>query len=436
MHSALYNPLQPMHHKQRLWVAIMALVCLVAAGLAPRAFAANWEQPAAELARQIAALAGPGPARLVLRNNSALSAAEIPSVRRQLERNLRSYGILAGPSDSATEIRVTLSQNQQGGLWVAEILEGTESRVTMLPVALPAAATLSGGPNLTLRRTLLFAQPGQILDAAVLNIDGGPLLLVLSPDRIAAYTRNANTLAAIGAASTPDWRESRSFPIPHTRPYPRDPRGRIVPAQDHLFDAWLPGVLCTGTALGGQLSVSCSDSDDPWPVSSTQRAFYNASRDNFTGLLAPGYGIDLAPFYQAAEIPRPTGPALLLAEIDGRVLLLDNSTLKPVSGTADWGSDLALIRSSCGSGAQLLVDGSGAAAAGDTLRAWEIPGREAIPVSPPLPIDGAITALNATPGTTEAAITQAVMIVRHDPADLSDTNGTRYEVWNVAALCN
>jgi hypothetical protein len=115
---------------------------------------------------------------------------------------------------------------------------------------------------------------------------------------------------------------------------------------------------------------------------------------------------------------------MLLNTVDGRVMLIENSTLKPVSGANDWGSDFAVVRSECGSGVQVLVSGSGAATAADSLRAYEIVGRESIAVSAPLSVDGAVTAVHAASGGTGATV-----IVRKDAPP-------RYEVWNVSALCN
>jgi hypothetical protein len=412
--SARYNPPQRMIFRPRFVVAA-ALLCLLAQAHA----AGPWEQPAADLARQIAALTGPGPARLVIRNNSSLPAGEIPAIRLLLERDLRGYGVIAGSAESATTIRVTLSQNALGGLWVAEVQEGTESRVAMLPVALGTAAPAVASSAITLRRTPLIAAPDPILDAAVT----GDRLIVLEPEQIVVYAKNAAAFTAPGAAS-PAWMQTQAFPVTHSRAFPRDLRGRIFAAQDHLFDAYLPGVLCSGANAGAQLTVSCADSDDPWPITSAQRAFYSDLRDYFTGILAPGYAMDLAPFYNAADLPRPAGAAVLMNPVAGGVLLIENATAKPVSGAGDWGSDFAVIRSGCGTGAQVLVAGSGAAAAGDTLRAFEISGREAIAVSAPLPIDGAVTAISPASGGAAATI-----VVRRDAP-------LRYEVSNVAALCN
>lgn len=425
MKHAGYNPPQRMTSSMRLVFAMAAVVWLL-----PAAHAANWEKPAADLAKQIAGLAGPGPARLVLRNNSILGASEIPAIRRLLERDLRGYGILPGTSDSATLIRVTLSENLRGGLWVAEVEEGTETRLAMLPVSLTAVSPAGGSPNITLGRTLVLTQTAPVLDAVLFSADGEQRLVVLEPERIVVYVKNSNLLvattgaAAAGTGNDSEWAQIQTFDIPHTRAFPRDVRGRLFSAQDHLFDAYLPGVACSGSNAGAQVTIACSDSDDPWPVAQSQRAFYNSMRDYYTGVLAPGLGMDLPAFYEAATLPRPSGPALLLTSVNSNVMLVENNAALRVNGTADWGSDLAVVHSSCGTGAQVLVPGTGAAAGGDSLRAYEIPGREAIPVSAPLPVDGAVMAMESVADATSAT----VIVRREQPA--------RYEVWNVAALCN
>ena len=420
-----YNPPQRMIFRSGFVGFTAALVCVLLISLPMPAHAATppasqFDQPAADLSRQIAALTGPGPAKLVIHNSSTLPNGEIPVIRQLLEHDLRALGVTTGSSDSATIIRVTLSQNLRGGLWVAEVDEGTETRVAMLPVNLQTPTSTTPGPTLTLRRTLLLTASEPILDAALI----AGRLIVLEPDRLVVYAKNTSALPAASA----DWSESQTLSITHARSFPRDLRGRIFPESDHLFDAWLSGVLCTGSNDAAQLAVSCAESDDPWPITTAQHAFYSAMRDYFTGILAPGYPFELQPFYNAADLPRPTGSAILLNQLNGNVLLIENNAAKLVSGANDWGSDFAVIRSGCGSGAQVLVSGSGAAAGGDSLRAFEISGREAIAVSPPLPIDGAITAINPAPDSTSANV-----IVRRD-APLRWP--TLYEVWNVAPLCN
>jgi hypothetical protein len=397
----------------------------------PAAHAANWEQPASDLAKQIAALTGPGQAKLTIRNESSLAAAEVPQIRRLLERDLRGFGVVAGENESATLIRVTLSENLRGGLWVAEVVEGTETRLTMLPVTLGSAATTRSGASLMLRRTFVIAETDPVLDAQMFSVGTFERLVVLEPERILTYVRNAAPLAVVGSAA-PNWVVDQQFAILHTRPYPRDVRGKLVTGQDHLFDAFLPGVLCTGTSTGAQIAVVCADSDDPWPVGTTipgapgggQRAFYNAMRNYYTGILAPGFGMEMPPFYQMSDLARPTGTGMLLNTVDGRVMLIENNTLKTVNGASDWGGDFAVIRSECGTGVQVLVSGTGAAAMEDSLRAYEIAGRETVAVSAPLPLEGTVMSIHTTKDGTSATV-----IVRRDMP-------VRYEVWNGSALCN
>jgi hypothetical protein len=114
---------------------------------------------------------------------------------------------------------------------------------------------------------------------------------------------------------------------------------------------------------------------------------------------------------------------MLFNGIDGRVVLVENNTLKPVTGARDWGSDLAAIHSACGSGMQVVTSASGAAPT-DSLRAYEIPGREATPVSAPLALDGPVMALWPSSDGTSAM----VVIQTMQPA--------LYEVYSVSALCN
>ena len=115
---------------------------------------------------------------------------------------------------------------------------------------------------------------------------------------------------------------------------------------------------------------------------------------------------------------------MLVNSVDGRVMLMESNVLKPVNGANDWGSDIAVIRSECGSGVQVVVSGSGAAAVSDSLSAFEIAGREAIAVSARLTVEGAVTAIHAA-----ADGASAMVIVRRDAP-------MRYEVWDGSALCN
>lgn len=417
----LYNSPQRMNFKLRLFVIAVTLTLLL-----PQAQGASWEQAAASLARQIATLAGPGPVQLTLRNQSSLKADDLPQIRQMLEQDLRSLGIVPGGNDSATLIRVTLSQNLHGGLWVAEVQEGTEIRVTMLPVNLDASPAEPGGPTLTLRAEPIITEPEPVLDAQVFSSAGEQRLVLLESWQVVVYARRTATPTGITTTPTRSspWIEEQRLSIPYIANFSRDMRGRIVAAQDHLFNAYLPGVMCRGADNGPAITLACGGSDDPWPVTPTQRAFYDSARNYFMGVLAPGFGVRLAPFYQAAEISNAGGAAMLLDNVDGSAVLVQNNQTAPVNGTNNWGSDLAAIHSSCGSGTQVLVSGSGAAKGSDNLRAYEISGREAVPASAPIQVPGEVTAI--WPSNSGDS---AVVVIDKPDSD-------EYEVWSVAASCN
>jgi hypothetical protein len=153
------------------------------------------------------------------------------------------------------------------------------------------------------------------------------------------------------------------------------------------------------------------------------KAFYNSARNYFTGVVTPGVGVDLPAFYAAVLIPRAAGgAALLLSGIDGNLRLVENGAMRSTAGTRDWGSDFTVMRSGCGAGTQVIASSSGEALS-DSLRAFEIPAFEALPVSNSLALNGTLTALwTAQDGKS------ALAVVRNTAGE--------FEVDRVTALCN
>lgn len=392
----------------------------------------RWTQPAAELAGQIADILGPGQAQLSVRNVSTIQTSEIPGIRKILEQDLKARGVLAGGTESANAIRVTLSENARERLWVAEVVEGSETRVAMVHVDAIAAIPVAAHEGIVLRRERI----GQLSNRERKKLEIDPILaaaeinghlVVMFADRISAFSGSGD-----------GWIESNTFAM--ERKLGRDPRGLIVPASDGgTFKAYAPGTECTGSYSlplngGNQDSgwtVHCRASDDPWPVYQSAdassapalKAFYNTARDYFTGVVTPNLGVDLPTFYSAGMIPRAAGgAALLLTGVDGKVQMVENGALRTVAGTRDWGSDFAVVRSGCGAGTQVIVSSSGEAVS-DSLRAFEIPASEALPESSAVAMNGTVSALwTAQDGKSSLAVVR-------------DAAG-QYEVDRVTASCN
>jgi len=392
----------------------------------------RWVQPAAELAGQIADILGPGQAQVTVRNLSTIQAGEIPAIRKLLELDLKAHGIIASGGESANAVRVTLSENVRERLWVAEVVEGSETHVAMVHVDASTATVAVADARMVLQKEkitgLSIRLGGIVLDDPVLaatEINGH--FVVMFADQISIFSPIPG-----------GWTESNTFLM--EKRLSRDPRGVLLAnAGGGSFTAYAPGAECVGSyslPLSGPMadsgwSVRCHTSDDPWPIYQSAdasglpplKAFYNPARDYFTGVVAPSIGVDLPAFYSAGLIPRAAGgAALLVTEIDGKVSIAENDALRNVAGTRDWGSDFAMVRSGCGAGTQVIASSSGEAV-NDSLRAFEIPALEAVPESGPLAMDGTVTALwTAQDGKSAFAVVR-------------DTAG-EYEVDRVSALCD
>ncbi len=419
----------------------MRLIWLVAAlaglaGVAAQAAQDAWEEPASELAEQIAAILGPGQAHLTIRNLSSISNDEIPVIRRLLGDDLKAHGVVMAGAESANTIRVTLSESAKDRLLVAEIDEGTQTQVAMVDLGPVLTQTATAQERMELYKEIdlsaaaLANGSAAIYGDPVITIaEAGTRLFVLRKDSVMIFVHNADHGRTVEASLALDLK----------RPMPRDPRGVLIAATDgDGFTAFTPGTECRGAfaapaeaaaPLRNGWTVNCHASDEPWPIavdaSGTPqlKAFYNSARDYFTGVVSPSVGVDLPAFYAAALVPRPAGnAALLIGGIDGKVQMAENGALKTVLGTRDWGSDYAVLRSGCGAGVQVIASGSGEAA-NDSLRAYELPPLEAVPSSAPLAIDGTVTALWTAPDG------KSVLAVVRNSAN-------QYEVDRVTALCN
>jgi hypothetical protein len=111
------------------------------------------------------------------------------------------------------------------------------------------------------------------------------------------------------------------------------------------------------------------------------------------------------------------------SEAGGQFRVSDGGSLKALAGSRDWGSDVVGVQSGCGSGAQLLATASGDGVE-DSLLAYEVEGRDAVAVSPPLPLDGQVTAL--WPASGPAAATMV----------LEGGQPLEYEAYSVSVVCN
>lgn len=403
MEAANYNSLFRMTGlKRHFWGSIFALLLMANSG-----FASNLSAPATDFARMIAGVTGPGVITLEVTNSSSLTKSDAADIQHTLENQLRTAGVRFGSNANAsTDVHVTLSENLEGYLWVAEISQGTQTQVQMISVPRTETPVAThGGPSVTIRKTLLFSQPVQILDAYV---DGNRMTL-LDAKSIETFSMNGGS-----------WQSDQAVPFTASHNFPRDLRGLLVPQKDHQADVYLPGTVCNVSANSG-MGVSCHDGDDPWPLG-PKSALFNSGRNYFTGALFPASGRPTGPFYSLVAIPRPSYSLLMTTGLDGRVHLNDGVNERVLPSTSDWGSDISAVNSKCGNGTLVLVTTAGDDTVADSLRAFEIPDRDPVQVSAPLDFPGPITAL-WTHGDAATAITH-------------NLRTGSYEAYSVSITCN
>jgi hypothetical protein len=395
---------------------------------------------ARQLAQKIATASGPGAFALEFTNRSSLDEKSVREVRSALEAQLHVEGVHITKVEQATgTIEVVLSESLRDYVWTAVIAIGSDERkVALVSVPRPpTGAAFAPVMSIVLKTVLLFAQEESMLDVALVDMQGGSRLIVLGDDAVSIYRHQGAGPSWNSAAS---WERETSLPIIHGRAFPRDLRGRLQLRRDHLFDVYLPGVFCRSTPNAvAPLTLACSDTDDPWPLTpdDSVRAFYASTRNFFTGALSPGIGkiSNVPSFYAAAALQRSSYTLWIFAAVDGSFHLVDGVTDQAIrAANSKWGSDLAAVHSSCGTGTQLLVSESDDiahdtlrdtlhVAARDNLRAFELPDRDPVAVSAAAQFDGRIVAL-----WPDSSGNGAAAIVRR-----KDTGW--YEAYRVSVTC-
>jgi len=397
----------------------IALLFLPVMGSVTPVHAEDWSVPEQQLARKIVAVTGGGTFWLSFENRSSLGRRDSEIIQNGLRATLGSVGIQPAPSsEGVSAVNIVLSENAHSYVWVAQI-QPIQAQLSVVMVSIPRAADVPNGDDsfpMALKKISLWQQNSPFLDVLVLE-DGAvsSRIAVLEPERIAIY-RLQNAKGQL----------EQSLSIIHAIAWPRDLRGRVVPGGDHLLDVYLPGVLCRSNATS-PYSLSCHASDEPWPLvlnnpANSTRAGFASGQNFFGGAITPAIGKynAVTPFYSAAVVIHGTFALWMFTGTDRHVHIVDaaNDRITPMS----WGSDIATLKSTCGAGWQVLAT-SPEEDKPDSMRAYEVPDRDPVPVSAVVDFAGTVSSLWTEPhGDT------AVAVVRNQ-----GTGG--YEAFRLAMAC-
>jgi hypothetical protein len=363
-----------------------------------------------------------------VRNISSLGEDDVVQIRRDLRSQLHSqHGRLTASGRASIEVRVSLSENIGSYLWVAEIENGPSRRSTekaaltpqivMLTVARPKpVAVHSVLSPLTMRKTLVYEQGAPMLDFVPLDGSSpepsGPATpagttaraLVLGLDAVSIYEKVEPAQDQPAA-----WGLKESAPLEQLRPWPRDARGHLIVRDGGRFKVYLSGESCNG-ATEPTLTLDCREGGDAWPLGATSAdgsadiaAYFETNRNFFDGRMRLDDGRELKapPFFSLALLPaKIAGPNTgdikdnlwLLAGVDGRAELLDNNA-ESIAHIGGLGSSVVSVHTGCQSGWQVLASRPGDLKEADTVEAYEIVNRKAVPVSAPVDFPGPVMEL-------------------------------------------
>lgn len=292
------------------------------------------------------------------------------AIRTRVTALFAARGIrIADAAAVTTAVAIGCGRNLRERVCVAQIHSDGRDQIATVTRLLTSPTQLPPTASLALELRPLLSQQTQILDIAVL----GDRLLVLDVAAVSIFERKDGA-----------WRSAHSRPLPVTRPWPRDPRGRVR-VDGNRFELFLPAMTCSGRT--DSLEVSCTDGQQPWPIGVANRGL-ETGRNYFK---SPEGVV----FYNAA----PLG--------------------------ASSNDDAIAMTAACAPATYVVaVSPSGRLESGDLLQLSRVADDRLLQVASPLILPGVLTALWAQPDQTSA------VVVTHD------VRASRYDAFQTSISCS
>jgi hypothetical protein len=348
---------------------------------AARVGAQSMGEAAAQLAARISSqLQRHATVSLEIQNLTAVGPAELSSFRAALQEELRKLGLEStAVGQPEIRLRVTLSENVRGLLFVAEVTSG-ESRgenrqVAMLPWNRPPPT--EGKPRVKITVQPMLEQSEAMLDLLLVDSQ----LLVLSPSKVSSYK-----------LASGKWTPSAIAGVSWARPLARDQHGRMENGPGG-FRVFVPGTSCNGT-LEPDFKITCEPGNETWllnPRDPTLAVRWVTDRNLLESDNARG------PFYS-------TGAGWFASSEDR---IVDRAG-QPLAGADGWGSEISSVENPCGSGWLALVSAAGDGQDHDQIQAYEVVDGQVIAASEAISLPGPVTAL--LPAETRG---QATLVIRN-----------------------
>jgi hypothetical protein len=294
--------------------------------------------------------------------------------------------------DGVVSVAVSCSANLRERSCVAAVQRDTTRDTVIVTRPHDGAAGPHRRPQASLELQPLFSQRTAILDVVTLGDRpafaqgfGGAGLLVLDASSVTVYRRAGQS-----------WQPVSSHPLPTTRLWPRDLRGRLQ-VDDDRFVAFLPGLACAGRL--SRAALDCAESRQPWPL-----GIDNNGLEPARNYFSTPEGLQ---FYGVAPLGANPDARWLVADRNGTLSFLD--TARRFVASAVRADDVAGIAAPCAPDTYVVAaDGS---AGREALRLFQVARQRLVPAASPVFITGKLTALWAAPGATTA------IAIAHDMSD-------------------
>jgi hypothetical protein len=364
----------------------------------PAPLPAKWNDAVRTLADRIASAAGPSRTLSIEWNSlSNMSRADIASVQNALTEELtrRHYqvGQRATVSETAAQIDLSLSESIMGYVWVAKIRTGSSMETAI--VGVPRSANGTAGErkaSLSLQRKIVWTQSERFVDFILPDVTPNdiPHMVILEPTQVSYYGFKQGR-----------WEQEQTIRLRPKTYSSRDPRG-MVSLWEGRLETHVPGESCTGSAASS-LDLHCSSElptppEMEWPLDAggekRGNATFKKTRNYFAGQLAIYGDVEakLSPFFTAAVMNTQNESHWILAELDGKARLYDDSA-SPQAIFSGWGDDIASVVTRCDGFWQVLVSGTGDWTQPDSVQVYEIIERRAVAVDSKIELPGPILAL-------------------------------------------
>jgi hypothetical protein len=246
-----------------------------------------YEAAARDFARRVAASFPAGTRVAVdLRNRSTLAAGDVASIRAAFLGELAERGLLvatpaADSADGEASAAITLSENSEGFLWIAEIRQGDRSAVML--IAVPRAGTVPPAEvsGITLRSALVWSGPERVLAATPIAATFSSTVPAASPSAsttVAAGAPNILLLVSDGVtAKVTDAQHTFKIELPPSN-VARDAQGALTWSGNTLI-AIVNGEACALAAPLGASQPQCRADESPHPAPAPTAQFGSQRAD-------------------------------------------------------------------------------------------------------------------------------------------------------------